>query len=113
MALALLSYALVLIVVGLLIRRFRDYQFNKKYKLPPRIPGIPVFGNTLQLPPLKQGVWGIEMAKKYGEMCVTPPSCSPFVFHYSALCAHSDRLQVHRRHWRQYMGLPQLFKNSQ
>jgi hypothetical protein len=40
----------------------------RKYKLPPRIPGVPVFGNTFQLPPLKQGVWGIEMARKYGEM---------------------------------------------
>jgi hypothetical protein len=40
----------------------------RKYKLPPRVPGIPIFGNTFQLPPLKQGVWGIETAKKYGEM---------------------------------------------
>lgn len=40
----------------------------RKYRLPPRIPGVPVFGNTFQLPPLKQGQWGIEMAKKYGEM---------------------------------------------
>lgn len=40
----------------------------RKYKLPPRVPGIPIFGNTFQLPPLKQGLWGIETAKKYGEM---------------------------------------------
>lgn len=40
----------------------------RKYKLPPRVPGIPIFGNTFQLPPLKQGEWGIETAKKYGEM---------------------------------------------
>ena len=70
MAFPVLTYALVLVVLGFLARKYQAYQFNKKYKLPPRIPGIPVFGNTLQLPPLKQGLWGVEMAKKYGEMYV-------------------------------------------
>ena len=40
----------------------------RRYKFPPRIPGIPIFGNTFQLPPIKQGVWAMEMAKQYGEM---------------------------------------------
>ena len=46
----------------------KRYVRARRYKLPPSIPGIPVFGNTFQLPPLKQGVWAIEMAKQYGEM---------------------------------------------
>ena len=69
MELPLLTYAFALAFLGLGVHHLiASYQHNKKYKLPPRIPGIPIFGNTLQLPPLKQGVWGIEMAKKYGEM---------------------------------------------
>lgn len=48
--------------------KISEYLKARKYKLPPRVPGIPIFGNTFQLPPLKQGVWGIETAKKYGEM---------------------------------------------
>jgi hypothetical protein len=68
MAFSLLTYVFAVGVLVLLFRKLRDYQFNKKYKLPPRIPGIPIFGNTLQLPPRKQGLWGVEMARKYGEM---------------------------------------------
>ena len=44
------------------------YVQARRYKLPPRIPGLPIFGNTFQLPPLKQGVWAMEMAQQYGEM---------------------------------------------
>lgn len=45
-----------------------NYLWNNKYKLPPRIPGLPILGNTFQLPPMRQGLWGQEMTKKYGEM---------------------------------------------
>jgi hypothetical protein len=49
------------------------YARSRRYKLPPRIPGVPFFGNTFQLPPLKQGVWAMQMAKQYGEMCGNNP----------------------------------------
>jgi len=39
-----------------------------KYKLPPLVPGIPVMGNALQVPPTQQGPWAKELAEKYGEM---------------------------------------------
>jgi hypothetical protein len=39
-----------------------------KYKLPPLVPGIPVFGNSFQVPPTQQGPWAKELAEKYGEM---------------------------------------------
>lgn len=52
------------------------YQFNKKYKLPVRIPGIPFFGNSFQLPPLQQGPWAKKMAEKYGEMYVCRHGCA-------------------------------------
>ena len=69
MELPLLTYVSVLAVIGLLLYlAISQHLFNRKYKLPVRIPGIPIFGNTFQLPPLKQGVWGVEMAKQYGEM---------------------------------------------
>ena len=50
--------------------RLKEHAKARKYKHPPQIPGIPIFGNTFQLPPLKQGVWAIEMVQKYGEMYV-------------------------------------------
>jgi len=49
---------------------WNDYAWNKKYKLPPIIPGIPIFGNLFQIPATKQGPWATELAAKYGEMCV-------------------------------------------
>lgn len=41
---------------------------SSKYRLPPRVPGIPIFGNALQVPPSQQGPWAKELAEKYGEM---------------------------------------------
>lgn len=54
-----------LLVLASLLQRLR---FNKQYKLPTRIPGIPFFGNSFQLPRIQQGPWGKAMAEKYGEM---------------------------------------------
>jgi hypothetical protein len=45
-----------------------SHLYNKKYKFPPRIPGLPIVGNTFQLPGNQQGQWGIVQARKYGEM---------------------------------------------
>jgi hypothetical protein len=42
-----------------------------KYKLPATIPGgLPIVGNTFQMPPTQQGPWAKKMAEKYGEMYV-------------------------------------------
>ncbi|RDL31768.1 Cytochrome P450 [Venustampulla echinocandica] len=57
-----------------------NYLQSKKYKLPPRIPGLPIFGNTFQLPPMDQGLWGIEQAKKYGEMYTCKFGVNTWVF---------------------------------
>lgn len=44
-------------------------QFGQaSYKLPPTVPGIPVFGNTFQIPAVQQGPWAKRLAEKYGEM---------------------------------------------
>lgn len=58
---------IVVLVVATLMQR---YQYNKKYKLPVQIPGIPLFGNSFQLPPLQQGPWAKKKAEEYGEMYV-------------------------------------------
>ncbi|KAB5563489.1 cytochrome P450 [Coniochaeta sp. 2T2.1] len=64
---------LILAVTTLVVLLFgrwllQRYQWNKKYKLPPRVPGIPVFGNTFQILALQQGPWAKELAEKYGEI---------------------------------------------
>lgn len=58
--------ALTLYVVQYVIR---EKIRMSKYKLPPRIPGgLPVIGNTFQMPPTQQGPWAKDLAEKYGEM---------------------------------------------
>jgi hypothetical protein len=57
-----------IILVVILQRVFVKYVGGKKYKFPPRVPGLPVVGNTFQIPPGAGGLWGSEQAKKYGEM---------------------------------------------
>lgn len=59
-----LGAAFILFVLRTAINR---YNFNKRYKLPPRIPGWPIIGNTLDVP-FPGGMWGVENANKYGEM---------------------------------------------
>lgn len=51
----------------LLAKRFSS-KGQKKYKLPPLVPGVPIFGNALQVPPTQQGQWAKDLAAKYGEM---------------------------------------------
>jgi hypothetical protein len=41
---------------------------SSKYKLPPRVPGVPVFGNSFQVPLTQQGPWAKKLAETYGEM---------------------------------------------
>ncbi|KAK4938229.1 hypothetical protein LTR10_021302 [Elasticomyces elasticus] len=65
---AVLGFPLLLLTLVVVLWKWRANAYAKKYKLPPRVPGIPIFGNTFQLPPLKQGVWGMETARQYGEM---------------------------------------------
>lgn len=41
---------------------------KRKYRLPPQVPGIPIFGNLFQPPPVQQGEYFRRLAEKYGEM---------------------------------------------
>lgn len=52
----------------------RSYKWHRKYKLPPRVPGAPIFGNSFQVPKIQQGPWAKQLAAKYGEMYVIPPT---------------------------------------
>lgn len=56
------------IAVLLLRYAILTYRYNKKYKLPNVVPGLPIIGNALQIPFPAGGMWGVETAKKYGEM---------------------------------------------
>lgn len=62
------SYSGLIIIAALLLRWvISTIQFNRKYKLPNVVPGWPLIGNMLDVP-YPSGMWGIEMAKKHGEM---------------------------------------------
>jgi hypothetical protein len=61
-----LFFAVVILAIAQ--RIVSSHLYNKKYKFPPRVPGLPIVGNTFQLPGNQQGQWGVQMARKYGEM---------------------------------------------
>ncbi|KAK5320481.1 hypothetical protein LTR93_006693 [Exophiala xenobiotica] len=54
--------------------------WNRKYKLPPRVPGIPFFGNTFQIPASQQGSWAKALAEKFGEMFTCKLGSQTWVF---------------------------------
>ncbi|KAH9207898.1 hypothetical protein DL95DRAFT_468216 [Leptodontidium sp. 2 PMI_412] len=66
-ALPLFPVLLVLVVAFIARVIWSQYQYNKKYKFPNVVPGWPVLGSTLDVP-LRAGMWGVDNAKKYGEM---------------------------------------------
>lgn len=66
---SLVALTLVVAVAVFLVNRLiQKFLWNRKYKLPPRVPGIPLFGNTFQVPIFQQGRWAREKAREYGEM---------------------------------------------
>lgn len=67
---AFTTSAVGLIALMLVYYAYNSYQWHTKYKLPPQVPGVPVFGNTFQIPALQQGPWAKDLAEKYGEMYV-------------------------------------------
>lgn len=70
----------VIAVVLIARKLWSDYVFNKTYKFPAKVPGVPFFGNTFQMPLGHQGPWAKKQAEKYGEMCATSQSdCHEFM----------------------------------
>lgn len=57
------------ILVALLLRYLvLTIIYKRRYKFPSVVPGVPIFGNTFQIPPLQQGPWAKKLADKHGEM---------------------------------------------
>lgn len=66
-----LGAGLLVVAIFLIVRRLvHDYQYEKKYRFPPIVPGLPVVGNSLQLPTRVglQGPYLARLAEKHGEM---------------------------------------------
>ena len=66
-----LGYVLLAVAVFVILRRLlQDYLHEKKYRFPPMVPGLPIVGNSLQLPTRVglQGPYLAKLAEKYGEM---------------------------------------------
>lgn len=69
-----LAAVIVVIFFSTVKWMYQVWQFDKRYRLPPKVPGVPVFGNSFQVPATQQGPWAKELADKYGEMyvdCIT------------------------------------------
>ncbi|KAL6406506.1 cytochrome p450 [Ilyonectria robusta] len=71
------SIATLIIIGGWLLKSSLQ---RGKYRLPPQVPGLPVFGNTFQIPAVQQGPWAKDLAEKYGEMFTCKFGGSTWVF---------------------------------
>ncbi|KAF4555597.1 Cytochrome P450-like protein 29 [Elsinoe fawcettii] len=69
-----------LVVLAIAAKLIQDVRWNAKYKLPPRVPGVPIFGNSFQVPPKQQGPWAKQLAEKYGEMFTCKFGSDTWVF---------------------------------
>jgi hypothetical protein len=68
MAMLSVGYSVLAILLSLILNHVvSTWRFNRKYKLPNVVSGWAIIGNTLDVP-YPAGMWGKEMAKKYGEM---------------------------------------------
>ena len=64
------SLALAGVIIALIVQKLvSDFRFRRRYRLPPSPPGWPILGNMLDIP-WPAGMWGVKMAKKYGDMSV-------------------------------------------
>jgi len=59
----------VLVVIALVVRLLvQKIAFDRKYRFPAKIPGVPFFGNAFQMPPVAQGPYLKKIAAEKGEM---------------------------------------------
>lgn len=69
MAYQMVSFAVITAIAVFIAKwTISSAQWRTTYKLPPRVPGVPVFGNAFQIPAVQQGPWAKALAEKYGEM---------------------------------------------
>lgn len=63
--------ALCLIAIGYLARTIvLNISYRRKYRFPNEVPGLPLVGNSFQMPATGQGPYIKALADKYGEMYV-------------------------------------------
>lgn len=97
------SLAPGIILLFILRAIYKAFVWKSKYKLPVTVPGVPVFGNTFQIPASQQGPWAKQLAQKYGEMYDRLPSST---------CIHkvtTNSYQVYMQVRGEYMGVFEFF----
>ena len=100
-----LVYVLILFVIIYVSQSlWRSSTYNAKYKLPPLVPGLPIFGNTFQIPLSQQGPWAKKLAEKYGEMWVSLKYHPTNLQHLLTESSSKVYLQV----WWQHLGFFKL-----
>lgn len=60
--------ALLCLAIFIASTIFTNIRANRKYKLPNLVPGLPIIGNTHQLPSHNLCLHAEQLAKEYGDM---------------------------------------------
>ncbi|KIW43529.1 uncharacterized protein PV06_04623 [Exophiala oligosperma] len=70
------------VVIWILHKFLQQWQRQRRYKFPPMVPGLPIFGNSFQMPltQIEQAPWAQSLARKYGEMFTLRLGTSNFIF---------------------------------
>ena len=74
--LRVLASGLLLIIASPVGGLWIEYvRIQKKYRFPPLVPGLPLVGNTFQMPATDHGPYLKKLGDKYGEMYVRCDWC--------------------------------------
>ncbi|KAG5812673.1 hypothetical protein H9Q74_006801 [Fusarium xylarioides] len=74
--------AIALVLLWILYRTVLWLRFHRKYKFPSLVPGVPLFGNMLQIPTDTAGrrLYLHKLARKYGEMFTLKVGSNYWIF---------------------------------
>ncbi|TVY70686.1 Cytochrome P450 monooxygenase atE [Fusarium oxysporum f. sp. cubense] len=78
----LVPIAIALVLLWILYRTVLWLRFHRKYKFPNLVPGVPLFGNMLQIPTDTAGrrLYLHKLARKYGEMFTLKVGSNYWIF---------------------------------
>lgn len=76
----IIAFAAIL-ALSLAYALLESYRWQRKYKLPPALPGaVPILGNLLQTPTSQHGHWALEQSRKLGDIFTVRFGMTTWIF---------------------------------